>query len=55
MLHFHRTPKLCSAQLEPMNDLWVSIPDDELCQVMPLCKGLLLQLISTISQCGWEY
>jgi hypothetical protein len=39
MLRFHRTPMLRGPELEPVDDLWVNIPDDELCHVMPLLPG----------------
>jgi hypothetical protein len=42
MLRFHRTPMLRGTQLEPVDDLWVNIPDDELCQVALLLRRELL-------------
>jgi hypothetical protein len=42
MLRFHRTPMLCGAQLKSVDDLWVNIPDDELCHVIPLLRNELL-------------
>jgi hypothetical protein len=42
MLRFHRTPMLRSAELEPVDNLWVNIPDDELCHVMLLLRREVL-------------
>jgi hypothetical protein len=42
MLCFHRTPMLRGAQVEPVDDLWVNIPDDELCHVMLFLRRELL-------------
>lgn len=39
MLRFHRTPVLRGTELEPVDGLWVNIPDDELCHVMLLLPG----------------
>jgi hypothetical protein len=39
MLRFHRTPMLRGTELEPMDDLWVNVSDDELCHVMLLLPG----------------
>jgi hypothetical protein len=35
----NRPPMLGGSQLEPVDDLWVNIPDDELCHAMLLLPG----------------
>jgi hypothetical protein len=42
MPRFHRTPMLRGAQLEPVDDLWVNIRDDEMCHVMLLLRREVL-------------
>jgi hypothetical protein len=42
MFRFHRPPMLRGAQLEPVDDLWVHISDDELCHVVLLLRRDIL-------------